>query len=262
MARFSSLFSSSSGNCSYIGSAEGGVLVDAGVSAKQINLKLDCIGVNPVDIGAIFVTHEHSDHVRGLRVFASKYNIPVYATQGTVDALIASDTANGSFEIYPIPNDGIEIKGQFIVPFKTSHDSKQSCGYVITTSDDRKIAVATDTGIITEETRAAVRGCDLVLAESNHDIGMLRNGPYPYLLKRRILSDVGHLSNIDCSKFVTELVESGTTRILLGHLSKENNIPELAFQTTKSALDCAGAVQFRDYILKVAGGNEVETVVL
>jgi phosphoribosyl 1,2-cyclic phosphodiesterase len=262
MARFSSLFSSSSGNCSYIGSAEGGVLVDAGVSAKQINLKLDCIGVNPVDIGAIFVTHEHSDHVRGLRVFASKYNIPVYATQGTVDALIASDTANGSFEISPIPNDGIEIKGQFIVPFKTSHDSKQSCGYVITTSDDRKIAVATDTGIITDETRAAVRGCDLVLAESNHDIGMLRNGPYPYLLKRRILSDVGHLSNIDCSKFVTELVESGTTRILLGHLSKENNIPELAFQTTKSALDCAGAVQFRDYILKVAGGNEVETVVL
>lgn len=262
MARFSSLFSSSSGNCSYIGSAEGGVLVDAGVSAKQINLKLDCIGVNPVDIGAIFVTHEHSDHVRGLRVFASKHNIPVYATQGTVDALIASDTANGSFEINPIPNEGIEVRGQFIVPFRTSHDSKQSCGYVITTSDDRKIAVATDTGIITEETRAAVRGCDLVLAESNHDIGMLRNGPYPYLLKRRILSDVGHLSNIDCSKFVTELVENGTTRILLGHLSKENNIPELAFQTTKSALDCAGAVQFRDYILKVAGGDEVETVVL
>ncbi len=262
MARFSSLFSSSSGNCSYIGSAKGGILIDAGVSAKQINLKLDCIGVNPVDIGAIFVTHEHSDHVRGLRVFASKHKIPVYATQGTVDALIASGVANGSFEINPVNSDGVEINGQFILPFKTSHDSAQSCGFVVTTTDDRKIAVATDTGYVTEETKAAVRGCDLILAESNHDIGMVRNGIYPYLLKRRILSDVGHLSNIDCSNFVTELVKNGTTRIVLGHLSKENNIPDLAFQTSKSALECAGAVQFKDYILTVAGDSEIETVVL
>lgn len=262
MARFSSLFSSSSGNCSYIGSAKGGILIDAGVSAKQINLKLDCIGVNPVDIGAIFVTHEHSDHVRGLRVFASKHKIPVYATRGTVDALIASGVANGSFEINPIDSDGVEINGQFILPFKTSHDSAQSCGFVVTTTDDRKIAVATDTGYVTEDTKTAVRGCDLILAESNHDIGMVRNGIYPYLLKRRILSDVGHLSNIDCSNFVTELVKNGTTRIVLGHLSKENNIPDLAFQTSKSALDCAGAVQFRDYILTVAGDSEIETVVL
>lgn len=262
MARFSSLSSSSSGNCSYIGSAKGGVLIDAGVSAKQITLKLDCIGVNPVDIGAIFVTHEHSDHVRGLRVFASKHKIPVYATSGTVEALIASGVANGSFPVIPVGADGVEVNGQLIVPFRTSHDSAQSCGYVVKTSDDRKIAVATDTGFITNETNEAVKGCDLILAESNHDIGMLRNGPYPYMLKRRILSDVGHLSNIDCSKFVSELVENGTTRVILGHLSKENNIPELAFQTTKSALDCAGAVQFKDYILKVAGSDEVETVVL
>lgn len=262
MARFSSLFSSSSGNCSYIGSAKGGILIDAGASAKQINLKLDCIGVNPVDIGAIFVTHEHSDHVRGLRVFASKHKIPVYATQGTVEALISSGVANGSFEINPVDSNGIEVNGQFILPFKTSHDSAQSCGFVVSTTDDRKIAVATDTGYVTEETKVAVKGCDLILAESNHDIGMVRNGIYPYMLKRRILSDVGHLSNIDCSNFVTDLVKNGTTRIVLGHLSKENNIPELAFQTSKSALDCAGAVQFRDYILSVAGDSEIETVVL
>lgn len=262
MARFCSLFSSSSGNCTYIGSADSGVLIDAGVSAKQINLKLDCIGVSPADIDAIFVTHEHSDHVRGLRVFASKNNIPVYATQGTIDALLSSGTANGSFEIKPIDSNGIEIADQIIVPFKTSHDSAESCGYVVTTSDERRIAVATDTGKITDEMKNAVTGCDLILAESNHDIGMLRNGSYPYLLKRRILSDVGHLSNIDCSKFVTELVRNGTTRIMLGHLSKENNIPELAYQTTKSALDCEGAVQFRDYILKVVGGDTAEMVVL
>ncbi len=262
MARFSSLFSSSSGNCTYIGSSQGGVLVDAGVSAKQISLKLDCIGVSPADIGAIFVTHEHSDHVRGLRVFASKNNIPVYATQGTIEALKASNTANGSFEIFPIEESGIECRGQLILPFKTSHDSADSCGYVIKTSDDRKIAIATDTGVITDEMKAAIRGCDLVLAESNHDVGMLRNGSYPYMLKRRILSDVGHLSNIDCSKFITELVQNGTTRVVLGHLSKENNIPELAYQTSKSALDCIGAVQFKDYILKVAGAPEPEMVVL
>lgn len=262
MARFSSLFSSSSGNCSFVGSANGGILIDAGASAKQIKLKLDCIGVSPADINAIFVTHEHSDHVRGLRVFASNHKIPVFATQGTLDALIASNTANGSFEISLINENGVECAGQYIRPFRTSHDSAESCGYIINTSDDRKIAVATDTGIISDEIKSAVLGCDLILAESNHDVGMLRNGPYPYMLKRRILSDVGHLSNIDCSKFITELVDNGTTRIILGHLSKENNMPELAFQTTKSALDCVGAVQFKDYILKVAGSDIIETVVL
>ena len=262
MARFCSLFSSSSGNCTYIGSSDGGVLIDAGASAKQITLKLDCIGVSPADINAIFVTHEHSDHISGLRVFASRNNIPVYTRAGTLAALEKSKTANGSFDISVIPETGIECGGQFILPFATSHDSAESCGYVVTTSDDRKIAVATDTGIVTESIRRAVDGCDLILAESNHDIGMLRNGSYPYMLKRRILSDVGHLSNNACSEFVTELVKNGTTRIILGHLSKENNIPDLAFQTSKSALDCEGAVQFRDYILKVAGGPELETVVL
>ena len=262
MARFCSLSSSSSGNCAFVGSADGGILIDAGVSAKQISMKLDCIGVNPVDIGAIFVTHEHSDHVRGLRVFASKYNIPVYATQGTVSALESSCVANGSFSINTLDSNGIEVNGNFIKPFRTSHDSAESCGFLITTSDERRIAFATDTGIITPETREAVTGCDLILAESNHDIGMLRNGSYPYMLKRRILSEKGHLSNLDCSNFITELVKNGTTRIVLGHLSKENNIPELAFQTTKSALDCIGAVQFKDYILKVADSDNVETVVL
>ena len=262
MARFCSLFSSSSGNCTYIGSSDGGVLVDAGVSAKKITEKLDCIDVSPADISAIFVTHEHSDHINGLRVFASRHNIPVYATAGTAAALKKMNTANGSFRLSVIPETGVDCGGQHIVPFRTSHDSAESCGYVITTSDDRKIAVATDTGVITDTIRAAVDGCDLILAESNHDIGMLRNGSYPYLLKRRILSDVGHLSNLACSQFVTELVQNGTTRLVLGHLSKENNIPELAFQTSKSALDCAGAVQFRDYILKVAGGEKAETVVL
>lgn len=261
MARFCSLFSSSSGNCTYIGSSDGGVLIDAGVSAKQITTKLDCIGVSPSDIGAIFVTHEHSDHVKGLRVFASKNKIPVYASQGTIRELEKQGIANGSFDIMSIEN-SIECVGQQIIRFRTSHDVAESCGYIVTTSDDRKIGIATDTGIVTDEMKSALDGCDMVLLESNHDIGMLRNGVYPYMLKRRILSDRGHLSNIACSEFVTELIKNGTTRFILGHLSKENNIPELAFQTSKSALDCMGAVEYRDYILKVAGSPEPELEVL
>lgn len=262
MARFCSLFSSSSGNCTYIGSADGGILIDAGVSAKQIMMKLDCIGVSISDIGAIFVTHEHTDHIKGLRVLASRNNIPVYATEGTLCSLEKAGVLNGKFDADIITDDGIDCVGQHISLFHTSHDVAESCGFVVQTSDDRKIAVATDTGIVTEEMKIALDGCDLVLAESNHDVGMLRNGTYPYMLKRRILSDVGHLSNAMCSEFVTQLVENGTTRIYLGHLSKENNIPELAFQTTKSALDCVGAVQYKDYILNVAGGNNSEMAVL
>ncbi|MDD6276238.1 MAG: MBL fold metallo-hydrolase [Clostridia bacterium] len=263
MARFCSLFSSSSGNSTYIGSGGGGILIDAGVSARQITLKLDCIGVSPADIGAIFITHEHSDHIKGLRVFASKNKIPVYATEGTINSLISAKAIDSSVDIRVINPGGTEVCGHFVKPFSTSHDVAESCGYTVDAEDGRKLAVATDTGIITEDMRSALADCDLVMIESNHDIGMVRNNMnYPYMLKRRILSDVGHLSNTACSEFVTELVNSGTTRVILGHLSKENNIPSLAYQTSRSALECSGAVESKDYILKVAGGPEPEMVVL
>lgn len=261
MARFCSLFSSSSGNCTYIGSADGGVLIDAGASAKQISIRLNAIGVSEENIGAIFITHEHSDHVKGLRVFASKYNIPLYATNGTISELEKQGIINGKFPVHTIDSE-IECNNQLIKPFGISHDVKEPCGFSVTTSDGRRICVATDTGIVTEEMRSALNGCDLALVESNHDIGMLRNGSYPYNLKRRILSDVGHLSNVACGDFIVELIKSGTTRFVLGHLSKENNIPSLAYRTSKSALDCIGATENRDYILKVAGFEEPEMVVL
>lgn len=261
MARFCSLFSSSSGNCTYIASSGGGVLIDAGVSAKQISLGLNGIGVDESKINAIFVTHEHSDHIKGLRVFASKYNIPVYATAGTLSELEKMGVLNGKFPVAEI--DGEISCGDLLVkPFRTSHDVAESCGYSVATSDDRQLCVATDTGIVTEEMRKALTGSDLVLIESNHDVGMLRNGSYPYLLKRRILSDTGHLSNLACGDFITELIKSGTTRFVLGHLSKENNIPDLAYRTSKAALDCLGATENIDYILTVAGNGTPEMVVL
>ena len=245
-----SIASGSSGNCTYIGSSDGGVLIDAGVSAKQITLKLDSIGVSPADIGAVFVTHEHSDHVGGLRVFASKNKIPVYATHGTVEALKKQNIANGTFDVFEMPEDGIECRGQFISAFATSHDSAESCGYLVTTSDERKIAVATDTGTVTDTIREAVSGCDMILAESNHDIGMLRNGSYPFYLKERILSDHGHLSNPDCATQIGRLIERGTTHFLLGHLSQDNNRPQLADSTVQNSLP--QYQRGKDYLMGVA----------
>ena len=255
MARFSSLFSSSSGNCTFIGSGTGGVLIDAGVSAKQTLAALDCIGVDIKDIGAIFVTHEHSDHIRGLRALASKFNIDVYTSEGTMKYLEDTGKLCDKFRCMVIPSAGVECRGMFVRPFRTSHDCAESFGYTVETPDERKLSVLTDTGFVSEEMKAAVAGSDLILAESNHDIGMLRNGPYTYALKRRILSDKGHLSNAACSELVTSLVEQGTTRIVLGHLSKENNMPELAFQTSFAALETAGAKINEDYTMYVAGAD-------
>ena len=262
MARFSSLFSSSSGNCTFIGSGTGGILVDVGVSAKQALAALDCIGVDIADIGAIFVTHEHSDHIKGLRALASKFKINVYTSQGTMNVLEDTGKLCDKYNCSVIPESGVECRGMFVRPFRTSHDCAESLGFTVETPDDRKISVLTDTGYVSDDMYRAVSGSDLILAESNHDVGMLRNGPYTYPLKRRILSDVGHLSNIACSELVTKLVEEGTTRIVLGHLSKENNMPELAYQTSRAALESAGAHENSDYMMYVAGQGDMRTVVL
>lgn len=254
MARFCSLFSSSSGNCSYVGQPDGGILIDVGVSAKRTAETLDCIGVDIGSVGAIFVTHEHSDHIQGIRVLASKHNIPVYASAGTLEALAENGTLSGKFPAEIIPEQGIEINGMFIRPFHTPHDSRESLGYTVETADGNRIAVATDIGKITDEVLNNITCCQLVMLESNHDVRMLQNNPnYPYQLKRRILSDRGHLSNDVCAKTAADLIESGTTRLILGHLSKENNMPELAYQSTYSALCTKGMEEGSDYILRVAG---------
>ncbi|MBE6827080.1 MAG: MBL fold metallo-hydrolase [Ruminococcaceae bacterium] len=252
MAKFCPLFSSSGGNAIYIGSGEDGILIDVGMNCKRTELALYGIGVDPDSVKAVFVTHEHSDHIGGLKVFAAKHNIPVYATEGTLDALTQRDYIKPETEINTVSFDGNEISSLLVKPFRTSHDAKESCGYVVLTPDGRKIAVCTDLGTVTDEVESAVSGCDLVLLESNHDVRMLENGPYPYPLIQRIKSDKGHLSNDSCSELAVKLIKSGTTRLILGHLSERNNFPELAYTTTYSALDTAGAKEDSDYILKVA----------
>lgn len=261
MARFCSLFSSSSGNSTFIGSSKTGILIDAGVSAKRMKNALLDRNIDPSTISAIFVTHEHSDHIKGIRIIASNYNIPVYATEGTLQGLEESEILNGKFPFYVMPQEGIEIGDLFVKPFKTPHDSNESCGFTIELPDERRAAVATDIGHITNEIMNALIGCDLVMLESNHDVGMLENGPYPYYLKRRILSDIGHLSNEVCGDVAAQLVERGTTRLFLGHLSTENNIPELAYQTSYAAIYETGAVLNRDYMLAVNPKENLEDVV-
>lgn len=253
MAEFCSLFSSSSGNCSYIGGSSGGILIDVGVSAKKTEEALRMFDYAPEMIKGIFITHEHSDHINGVRVFASRYHIPVFASEGTLIGMDKSGVFKSPVDAYIIPECGTECCEMFIRPFAISHDANEPMGFTVNTADGKRIAVATDTGIVTDEERNALSGCDLVLLESNHDINMLKMGSYPFPLKQRILSDVGHLSNDSCSEFACELINSGTTRLVLGHLSKENNIPSLAYETTKCALTEKGFEIDRDFTLTVAG---------
>ncbi len=252
MARFCSLFSSSSGNSTFLSAGKTNILIDAGVSAKRLKEALTARDIDPVSIAGIFITHEHGDHISGVRVLASGFNIPVFATEGTLGYLEENGTINGKFPFEVIPYEGMEIGDMFIKPFHTPHDSRESCGYKISLPHSQSAAIATDIGKITPEIKEHLIGCDLVMLESNHDVGMLQNGPYPYVLKRRILSDVGHLSNVACGDMAAELVEKGTSRLYLGHLSDENNFPDLAFQTSLAAIsEKLGAVPGRDYILEV-----------
>ncbi len=256
MPRLCPLFSGSEGNCYYIGSGTNGILMDVGRSAKQITAALTDLSLDIGNVKAIFVTHEHTDHIRGLKVLAAKYHIPVYASAGTIEALTEKEYITEKTDIRAITLDGMETEEMRIKPFPLSHDCREGFGYTVETADGRKTAFVTDTGIITEEIWNAVRGCDTVVMESNHDEGMLRCGPYPYLLKRRILSEKGHLSNEVCAETVGKLVHSGTTRIVLAHISKQNNIPYLAQAATLSVLEMDGMKQNVDFKLAVAKAQD------
>lgn len=252
MAKFCPLFSSSGGNSVYIGSGDDGILIDIGVTAKRTEQALFNIGVDSNSIRDIFITHEHSDHIKGIKVFTKKHNARLHMTEGTYNALTKTDALDNAYECCIMDDKGVDIGSMHIKNFHTSHDAAESCGYTIELLNGRKIAVATDLGIMTDEVFDAIKGSDLVMLESNHDVNMLQIGGYPYMLKRRILGVKGHLSNDTCAETVTKLLECGTTRFYLGHLSRENNVPQLAYQTSVSALEMAGAKEGDDYLIRVA----------
>jgi phosphoribosyl 1,2-cyclic phosphodiesterase len=252
MATFCSLYSGSSGNCSFVESGGSAILIDAGVSTRSIVKALDSIGSDIKKIAAVFITHEHSDHIKGLITLTSKYKIPVYANGGTIDGILMSlKTLNPDCLFEMKTGESITAGGMKVTSFKTSHDSNESVGYRIHTSDDRQVAVATDLGYVSDEVDSGIRGCKLVLIESNHDVGMLQNGDYPYFLKRRILSKRGHLSNDDCAAILPSLVESGAEHFILAHLSRDNNLPELAAATAISELLTRG-IEDGNYELEAA----------
>lgn len=263
MARFFPLSSGSSGNSVYFGSGAGGILIDAGISARRMTQTLEGAGIDPTKLGGIFLTHEHIDHVNGLRVFAKKYKLTVYGSKGTLAALEEGALVDASTPLVAIDETGVETAGGVIVrPFHTSHDCREGYGYQIDLPDGRTAALATDLGYLSEEVLQAIRGRDLVMIESNHDVRMLENGSYPYPLKRRILSDMGHLSNETCAKVLPELVKSGSTRFALAHLSKENNTPALAYQTSLAELQLQRMRPGIDFELMVAPRETTGNMIL
>ena len=261
MARFYPLFSGSSGNCVVIGSATEGVLVDVGVSARRIDTALRERGIDPHYIKAVLVTHEHIDHIAGLKVLTKRYGWTVCATRGTMECLLQKELIHPATPL-------MALTGKFAIgdlqirSFATSHDSRQSCGFRVDMVGERSAAVCTDTGIITPEIVAALDHCDYVYIESNHDVDMLWHGPYPYTLKQRVGSSTGHLSNTDCARLLPTLLKMGCTRFTLAHLSEENNNPRLAYQTAAASLVAAGAKLDVDCILKVAAPIAQEGVTI
>lgn len=249
MARIYPLFSSSKGNAEFIGSPEGGILIDCGVSARRLTQALERCGIRPEAIQGIFITHEHADHVAGLRVFTKKYSVPVYAEPVTRQGLYSGGWLAPEQDCTALTGT-VECAGIRITPFATSHDTAQSCGFRMVMPDGRICAVCTDLGYVSETVSAALNGCDLVLLEANYDVNMLRTGPYPAQLKLRIASQYGHLSNDDSAAAAQALVSDGTTRLILGHLSQHNNLPEIAERTVEQRL--GGLVRGRDYLLQAA----------
>lgn len=251
MAKIVPLFSSSKGNSYYIQGNGSAILIDAGRNLKQIELALSANDLSLRNVSAIFVTHEHSDHISALKVLLKRYDIPLYASRGTLTYLAQNDKVPATARLNVI-EDVIETDDFRVQRVATSHDAAEPCGYFITTPDGRRVSVVTDTGYLTEDARTAIARSHLAVVESNHDIDMLREGMYPYILKKRILSDNGHLSNAACAEAMPDFVGAGLTRIILGHLSEENNTPHLALNETIDSLGRAGMVLNADYTLDVA----------
>lgn len=232
MLKFCSLYSGSTGNSLFVQTDNTKILIDAGVSGKKIVDALESKEIDIKDIDAILVTHEHMDHIKSINVLSNKYNIPVYATLKTWGQLDKKNVKIGiqnkkTFNI----SEKFSVKDLTVKPFKTPHDAIDSCGFSFENLDKKKITVATDLGHVDSEIYLELKGSNFVLLEANYELELLKIGKYPDFLKQRISGDFGHLSNVDTGNIIANLIRDGLSNVMLGHLSKENNFPELAKQT-------------------------------
>lgn len=261
--RFTSIASGSSGNCTYIGSDNTHILIDAGVSKKRIEEGLKSLDLTLSDISAIFVTHEHTDHIAALHTILKKFDIPIYATGGTIQGIKASDKkaemVNSRF-VQVMADKEVMVGDMKINPMTISHDANEPCGYTVFVGD-KKIGVATDLGCYNDYTVDRLSDCDSLLLEANHDIRMLQTGPYPYQLKARILGDKGHLCNEKSGELLSKLINNKLQGVFLGHLSKENNLPELAYEAVRVELQMNDSLKFNDgFPIMVADRSAISTV--
>ena len=262
--RFCSIASGSSGNCIYAGSENTHILVDAGISGKRIEEGLNTLDLTGRDLDAILVTHEHADHIQGLGVLARRYQVPLYMTGGTADCLMRSGALGRIPDglIHEVMEDEpFYIKDLTVLPFSIPHDAAQPVGFRIENGTGA-VGIATDLGKYTEYIIDNLKGLDAVLIESNHDVNMLEVGRYPYNLKRRILGDRGHLSNENAGRLLCELLHDDMKAVLLGHLSKENNFEELAYETVCSEVTMGdNPYKAADFYIKVASRERMSEVI-
>lgn len=254
--KFCPLYSGSSGNSTFISTDNAKILIDAGMAGKKIDEALLSIDENPREIDAIFITHEHIDHIKGVGVLSRKYDIPIYANEET---WVAMEKNIGKIKSHNVKfmdrRSTVSIKDLYVKSFNIPHDAAAPSGY--TMSCNGKIcSVVTDMGTFTQEIRDNIIESEVLLIESNHDVQMLKYGPYPYQLKTRILSEIGHLSNDSCGDAISDLIKSKPNRkIFLGHLSNTNNYPELAYKTVSNILEENGISLDTDIKLSLAERN-------
>jgi len=257
--RICPIASGSSGNCIYVGTENTHLIVDCGLSGKRTTAGVNSLDLSMDDISAILITHEHSDHIGGLGVLARKYGIPIYTTSLTADAILNSSWIgridhtlfNDVSPDTPFMIGDIEIN-----PLRVSHDAVDPVAYRFR-SGQKRTAIVTDLGFYNDYIVEGLEGLDVLMIESNHDVNMLQVGPYPYPLKQRILGDKGHLSNENAGKLLSRILHDNMKHIILGHLSQENNIPELAYESVKMEITASDTpYKGGDFPLTVARRSE------
>ena len=262
--RLCSIASGSSGNCVYVGSDATHLLMDVGISGKRIEAGVAELGLKLSEIDGIFITHEHADHISGLGVIARKYGLPIYGTRGTIAAIRQTQSLGCIDEElfhYIKMDEKCTVKDVTIYPIRTSHDAAEPVAYRIS-HDKQKIAIITDLGYYNDYTVECLKNLDVLYLEANHDIHMLQVGPYPYYLKQRILGEKGHLSNESAGKLLSRVLHDKMQAVMLGHLSKENNLPELAYESVRLEVTMSDTpYDGNDFPLYVAKRSDVSQMI-